>query len=70
MDLETKPGDTVKLSAKGTTDPDKDKLMYRWWQYEEADSYKGSIEILNAGKQDALFTGPLDAEKEEIVHII
>ena len=39
-------------------------------QYEEADTYNGTIEIQNAGKQDASFTVPLDDEKGETVYII
>jgi len=69
-DLKVKPGAIVKLSASGTSDPDGDKLTYRWWQYEEADSYKGTIDIRDAGKQDAAFTVPGDASHGKTVHII
>lgn len=68
-DLKVKPGSKVKLSARGT-DPDGDSLTYRWWQYEEADTYKGSIDIENAEKQNASFTIPSDANKGKTVHII
>ncbi len=68
-DLRSKPGSKVKLSARGT-DPDGDSLTYRWWQYEEADSYDGSVEIENAEKQDASFTVPTDANSGDSVHII
>ena len=37
-DLTVQPGQTVSLSAAGTTDPDGNALTYRWWQYQEADS--------------------------------
>ncbi len=69
-DLKALPGATVKLSARGTSDPDRDKLKYRWWQYHEADSYDGTVEIRDAGKQDASFTVPGDAGKGKTVHII
>jgi hypothetical protein len=69
-DLKTQPGATVKLSAQGTSDPDGDKLSYHWWQYEEADTYNGTIEIRNAEQQDASFIVPGDAGKGETVHII
>ena len=69
-DLEKQPGATVKLSAQGTSDPDRDKLNYRWWQYREAGSYDGTIEIRKAGEQDASFTVPGDAGKGKIVHIV
>ncbi|MCF7708448.1 MAG: DUF1593 domain-containing protein [Verrucomicrobia bacterium] len=69
-DLKAQPGATVKLSAKGTNDPDGDKLSYRWWQYEEADTYSGTIEIRNGVQRDASFTVPGDAGNEETIHII
>ena len=33
-----RPGDRVKLSAKGTADPDGNQLTYRWFHYSEAGS--------------------------------
>ena len=69
-DLMKKPGATVKLSAHRTSDPDRDKLSYRWWQYEEADTYNSAIQIRNAEKQEASFTVPGDAVKGETMHII
>jgi hypothetical protein len=45
LDLVAKPGSTVKLSAKGTSDPDGDELFYKWWYYKDASSYKGEVEI-------------------------
>jgi hypothetical protein len=69
-DLAAQPGATVKLSARGTSDPDGDELKYRWWQYREAGSYKGNIEIQSADKQDASFTMPADFCKGETIHLI
>jgi hypothetical protein len=68
--LKVKPGEKVSLSAKGTTDPDGDELTYRWWQYQEADTYDGAIEIKANGKQDASFMVPNDAVKGETIHVI
>ena len=69
-DLKAQPGSTVKLSAQGTSDPDDDKLSYRWWHYEEADTYNGAVQINNAGQPDASFTVPDDAGKGETIHVI
>ena len=69
-DIKAQPGVTVKLSAQGTNDPDGDKLSYHWWQYKEADTYNGTIEINNAEQQDASFTVPEDAGSGETIHII
>lgn len=68
--LKLKPGATVKLSAQGTSDPDGDKLSFHWWQYKEAGTYNGSVDIGNAGKQDATLSIPADAGKGETIHII
>jgi hypothetical protein len=69
-DLKAQLGETVKLSAKGTSDPDGNVLEYHWWQYKEAGSYNGTIEIQDAGKQDASFILPGDGDIGETVHII
>ena len=70
LDLTARSGQKLSLSAKESFDPDGDTLTYQWWQYQEADSYKGGIEIINAGKQKASFTVPKDAGKGETIHII
>jgi len=70
LNVRGRPGDTVRLSAQGTGDPDGDELKYRWWQYREAGSYDGSVEILDAGKQDASFAVPGDAHRGNTMHVI
>jgi hypothetical protein len=69
-DQNVNPGDTIELNAKGTKDPDGDKLTYRWWQYREADSYPGTVNIRNADSSKTSFTVPADASKGETIHII
>ncbi len=70
LDLKVRSGQKVSLSAKGSTDPDGDPLICRWWQYEEADTYDGTIDIVNAGEQEASFTVPDDAGAGETIHVI
>jgi hypothetical protein len=70
QDLKVGPGKSVSLSAKGTTDPDGDGLAFHWWQYREAGTYDGTIEIRDAGQQDASFTAPGDANEGETIHVI
>ncbi len=70
VDLKAKPGETVKLNAKGTSDPDGDILNIRWWQYAEADTYQGTVEIKGSTKKNASFKVPGDASSENTIHII
>ncbi len=69
-DLKVRPGAQMKLSARGTSDPDGDALSYSWWQYKEADSYYGAVEIQDGGKQEASFTVPNDASEGTTIHIV
>ncbi|MCP5119076.1 MAG: hypothetical protein GY953_50380 [bacterium] len=69
-DLKVRPGATVQLSARGSSDLDDDELVYRWWHYREPGSYDGTIEIRNAGKQNASFMAPGGPGAGETVHIV
>lgn len=69
-DLTVRAGTTVKLSADGTKDPDGDNLSYSWWQYEEADTYKGVVKIQNSNNEEASFTVPNDVESGETIHVV
>jgi len=70
LNLTIRPGDTIVLSANETKDPEGDELTYRWWQYKEADTYDGTIEIRDAGKQDASFKVPSDVGVGQTIHVI
>ncbi len=70
IDLVAKPGETVELSAEGTTDPDGDSLTYRWWQYEEADTFAGLVELIGADLQVASFTMPVDGSHGQTIHVV
>ena len=63
------PGETVKLSAKGTTDPDGDRLSYNWWPYQDASTYKGEIQVVSADEMAEVFI-PSDAVSGQTLHII
>ena len=70
LDITAKPSGKIRLSANGTSDPDGDKLSYTWWQYEDADTYPGSIEIENSSAPETSFTVPVDAKKGQSIHIV
>lgn len=60
--------ETVKLAATAT-DPDGNKLTYKWWQYADADSAKATVTIANSDSLDkASFVAPKEPGKQ--VHII
>ncbi|XOV91376.1 MAG: DUF1593 domain-containing protein [Bacteroidota bacterium] len=68
-DMVAKPGSKIKLSAKGTTDPDGDELKFLWWQYEEADTYNGRVEVSASGQYASLIV-PYNAKKGSTIHVI
>jgi hypothetical protein len=67
--LTARPGQTVKLSAAGTSDPDGDKIIYHWFVYKEAGDYNGTIDIRNSNAIEASFIAPEVSQKREI-HVI
>ncbi len=70
LDIMAKAGDKIKLDAKGTTDPDGDKLTYRWWYYKEAGTYHGNVQIAGANKTKSTVVVPADAKSGDTIHII
>ena len=69
LEVAASPGDKVKLSAAGSSDPDGDSLKCRWWVYREAGSYWAAAPISGADKADAMVTVPADASGRT-VHVI
>lgn len=70
LDVLAKAGDKIELDASESMDPDGDELIYKWWQYDEADTYNGNIEIVNANKEKTTITVPVDILKGETIHIV
>jgi hypothetical protein len=67
--FQAKPGQEETLDAAGSTDPDGDKLQYRWWAYAEAGTYEGKLEIPSNTEQTTKLTIPDDASGKQI-HVI
>lgn len=68
VDLTAKRGDTVTLTAD-TSDPDGDNVTVTFWQYGDADTYAGTVDLTVDGNK-ATFTVPEDAMIGSTIHII
>jgi len=64
-----KPGEKVMLSAKGSGDPDGNKLAFRWFVYCEAGGFDGNTELTNSTSEEITFTMP-ELKKGQTLHII
>jgi len=69
LEIAADPGDTVKLGAAGSSDPDGNKLSYRWSVYREAGSYWDEAPIRGADATEAVVTVPEKASGRTI-HVI
>jgi hypothetical protein len=68
-DRTVKSGETVILNAEGSTDPDGDRISFRWWQYQEAGSYPQMVKIEQPLDRKISFTAP-EVEDACTIHII
>ena len=62
-------GKPFRLSAAGTTDPDGDRLHYRWYVYPEAGTYSGKPRIADSSAVQTTLEVPADAAGKSI-HVI
>jgi hypothetical protein len=69
LTIEANPGQPIKLSAEGSSDPDGDRLIYHWSIYPEAGNYRGTVAIEGASEPAASFTPPPDAAGKTL-HVI
>jgi Protein of unknown function (DUF1593) len=69
--LTVKSGETIRLSAAGTIDPDGDSMSYLWFAYKEAGTYKGSVSFrpYSPNLYEIPFTAPV-VENEQTIHFI
>jgi hypothetical protein len=69
LEVSAAPGSSVTLSAKGSSDPDKDSMTYSWSFYQEPSSYLQSVEIEDPSSTTAKVSIPSNASGKTI-HII
>jgi hypothetical protein len=68
--ISAKKGESISLTAS-VTDPDDDKVSFKWWQYDDADSYHGKVNLKIAPQHptEAIFTIPADAKTGDQIHV-
>jgi len=69
IEIAVDSGEGIKLSGAGSSDPDGDKLSYKWWVYKEAGSYWADAPIGRSDSAQAVATVPEDASGRTI-HVI
>lgn len=69
-DLTVRSGQIIMLDADGSSDPDGDHLSYLWYQYPEAGSYKGKVDIWGAPDIRHVKLQAPEVSGPETVHII
>ncbi|WP_414617583.1 transposase [Dyadobacter sp. 32] len=69
-EIDTRPGEKIVLSARGSADPDKNNIQCRWWNYWEAGSYPGKLILVGENNETSTFLVPSDAEAGTVFHII
>ena len=62
-------GEIVRLSARGTRDPDGDDISFQWWQYREAGTYDGFVEIDDPHNMTTGFKAP-EVSEPSTIHMI
>jgi hypothetical protein len=68
-ELKAWPGEVVKLSAAGSSDPDGDRLSFHWFVYPEAGTYARDVPLSDATAETTALTVPADAS-EKTIHVV
>ena len=68
-DKTVKRGKKIKLDASKSSDPDGNDIHYDWWQYKEAGSYDGLVDLQDSKEAGLCFIAP-EVRKPETIHMI
>lgn len=63
------PGATVRLAATAS-DPDRNTLTTKWWQYADAGTYPGTIALSAPAALTTTFQVPSDAKSGQTIHLL
>lgn len=66
---EVKPGERITLNASKSSDPDKDKLNFNWWNYQDAGTYDKEVKIHKNTSAKIKFKIPSDIG-DKTIHVI
>lgn len=69
LDLVRTAGSDLTLDAT-TSDPDGDDVSLRWWQYQEAGTYDGGVELAEHEGDGARLVVPEDAQPGQTLHLV
>lgn len=69
QNISAKPGTKIKLEVK-VSDPDQNKVNYKWWQYFEVDTYGGKINLPDSSTNSIEFEIPKDSKRGDTIHVI
>jgi hypothetical protein len=67
--ISARPGETVRLQGV-TSDPDKNAVAVKWWQWKEADTYPGQVTISNPASLATSMQVPTDVTAGQTIHLI
>jgi hypothetical protein len=69
MDLKGKVGETIQLNGLAQ-DPDGDELTFLWWQYLEAGTLQGYVQLRDKNSPQTFFVIPDKARIGDTIHLI
>jgi len=67
--IKAEQGQRLRLSAKGSTDPDGNELSFKWWHYDSVDNFNGKLTITDSDKKNASLIVPKNIDGNDL-HII
>lgn len=67
--ISARPGETVRLQAS-VSDPDKQAVTVRWWQWKEVGTYPGPVTLADPTSRTTGLQVPADATAGQTIHVV